>query len=419
MDLKSKRWLVLVASILINLCIGSGYAWSVFAKPMVAHLSSVTGVAVTAAAATLAFTISNLFGPVTMIIGGSVQDKFGPRWVIFAGAFLFGGGVFLTGFTNSTTWLYLSYGLLMGLGMGLIYSCTIANTVKWFPDKRGLVAGLATAGYGTGSIVVPPLANAMITSMGILATFRTLGIAYFIIIAVGSMFVMTAPVGYKPEGWNPPAPAAGSAVSGVDKNWNQMLADPMFYVLFLMLTAGAFSGLMIISQASPIIQEVTKVTPAVAAVGVSLLAMANTFGRIFWGAVSDRIGRYPALIIMYIIAGVATLSLSSIAAFGTFVAAIMFVGFCFGGTMGIFPALTADMFGPKNNGVNYGIMFCGFALAGYLGPILAANIKASNGNYTMAFMIAASMSIIGVVLTILVQNKGKKDRAARSMEAKA
>lgn len=414
MDLKSKRWLVLIASILINLCIGSGYAWSVFAKPMVAHLSSVTGVAVTAAAATLAFTISNLFGPVTMIIGGSVQDKFGPRWVIFAGAFMFGGGVFLTGFSNSTTWLYLTYGGLMGLGMGLIYSCTIANTVKWFPDKRGLVSGLATAGYGTGSIVVPPLANALIGSIGILATFRTLGIAYFIIIAVGSMFVLKAPAGYKPEGWTPPAPAPGSSVSGVDKNWNQMLVDPMFYVLLLMIMIGAFSGLMIISQASAIAQEMTQVTAAVAAVAVSMIALANTGGRLFWGWVSDLIGRYTALTLMYIISAVGVFALTAVSGYSLFLVAAMFIALCFGGIMGIFPALTADMFGPKNNGVNYGIMFTGFAIAAYLGPMTAASIRASSGGYVNAFIIAAVLSIAGILLTQVVRYKSKKNQEAAS-----
>ncbi|HBC91519.1 MAG TPA: MFS transporter [Pelotomaculum sp.] len=412
MDLKSKRWLVLIASVLINLCIGSGYAWSVFAKPMVAHLSSVTGVAVTAAAATLAFTISNLFGPVTMIIGGSVQDKFGPRWVIFVGAFIFGGGVFLTGFTTSTTWLYLSYGTLMGLGMGLIYSCTIANTVKFFPDKRGLVAGLATAGYGTGSIVVPPLANSMINSMGIMATFRTLGIAYFIIIAVGSFFVMTAPPGYKPEGWTPPAPSAGSAVSGVDKTWKQMLSDPIFYVLLLMIMIGAFSGLMIISQASAIAQETTKVTAAVAAVAVSMIALANTGGRLFWGWVSDVIGRYNALTIMYIISAVSVFALTATPSYSLFVVEAMFIALCFGGIMGIFPALTADMFGPKNNGVNYGIMFSGFAIAAYLGPMTAASVRASSGGYVTAFIVAAVISIVGILLTQVVRSKSKKMQEA-------
>lgn len=418
MDLKTKRWLVLVASVLINLCIGSGYAWSVFAKPMVAHLSLVTGVAVTAGAATLAFTISNLFGPVTMILGGSIQDKFGPRWVIFAGAFVFGGGVFLTGFTTSTTWLYLSYGTLMGLGMGLIYSCTIANTVKWFPDKRGLVSGLATAGYGFGSIVVPPLANSMINSMGIMATFRTLGIAYFIIIAVGSFFIMTAPIGYKPEGWTPPVPKAGSSVSGVDKNWREMLLDPMFYVLLAMIMIGAFAGLMIISQASMIAQETTKVTVAVAAVAVSMIALANTAGRLIWGWISDLIGRYTSLTIMYIISAVSVFGLTATPSYTLFLVEAMLIGLCFGGIMSIFPALTADMFGPKNNGVNYGIMFSGFAIAAYLGPMTAASIKASSGGYVTAFIIAAVVSIFGILLTQVVRIKSKKNQTVAA-EAKA
>ncbi|MDD4239303.1 MAG: OFA family MFS transporter [Desulfotomaculaceae bacterium] len=418
MDLKSKRWIVLVASVLINLCIGSGYAWSVFARPMVDHLSLVTGVAVTAGAATLAFTISNLFGPVTMILGGSIQDKFGPRWVIFAGAFVFGGGVFLTGFTTSTTWLYLSYGTLMGLGMGLIYSCTIANTVKFFPDKRGLVAGLATAGYGTGSILVPPLANSMINSMGIMATFRTLGIVYFIIIAVGSFFILTAPAGYKPEGWTPPVQKPGSSVSGVDKTWKEMMVDPMFYVLLAMIMIGAFAGLMIISQASAIAQEMTKVSVAVAAVAVSMIAMGNTAGRLIWGAISDAIGRYNSLTIMYIISAVSVFGLTAGPSYTLFMVEAILIGLCFGGIMSIFPALTADMFGPKNNGVNYGIMFTGFAIAAYLGPMTAAKVKAASGGYVSAFIIAAVVSIIGMLLTQVVRIQSKKKQEA-AIAAKA
>lgn len=407
MKLESKRWLILIASVIINLCIGSGYAWSVFAKPMVALLGA------TAAAVAMAFTICNSVSPVTMITGGRLVDKFGPKWVIFGGAFLFGGGILLTGYTKSLTWLYLSYGILAGFGMGFIYSCTIANTVKFFPDKRGLVAGIATAGYGTGSIVVAPVANWLITNYGVLAAFKILGISYIIIIAVLSQFIMTAPEGYKPEGWNPPAPTAGSTVTGVDKNWNQMLADPMFYVLLTMLFVGAFSGLMIISQASPIAQEVIKVTPATAALGVSLIALANTSGRVLWGWISDKIGRYAALTVMYIIAGVAVLALTSVSTFGGFVIATMLVGLCFGGVMGIFPALTADMFGPKNNGVNYGIMFSGFAIAGFFGPITAAKVKMASGGYTQAFIIAAALSIIGIILTQFLRYRSKK-----AMEAK-
>ncbi len=399
MDLKKKRWYVLGASLLINLCIGSGYAWSVYAGPLIKTFGW------SAAATALTFTIANAVSPICMITGGKIQDKFGPKWVIFAGGIVFGGGIFLSGLTKSLPWLYFSYGILGGFGMGLVYSCTIANTVKFFPDKRGLVAGMATAGYGFGPVLLAPLSQSLIASNGVLFTFKTLGIAYLVIIVVGSQFIMKAPAGYKPEGWEPPVSAA-SANTGKEKTWAQMLADPLFYLLFSMLTIGATSGLMIISQASPIAQEVVGVTPEEAAFAVSLVAIANMAGRISWGAVSDKIGRYNAIPIMYIILAAAmfTLTLVSTGGFIMYVLAVMFVGFCFGGFMGVFPALTADCFGAKNNGVNYGFMFGGFALGGYIGPVMAASIKAgNNGDYTNAFLIAAAMCVLGIVITFIVR----------------
>ncbi|MDD4237938.1 MAG: OFA family MFS transporter [Desulfotomaculaceae bacterium] len=409
MNLDSKRWLVLIASCLINLCVGSIYAWSVFAKPLVALLG------VSGAAAAMAFTIANSISPIPMVLGGRLQDKFGPKWVIFVGGVLFGIGWIGSGYTSSLTALYVFYGIFAGLGVGTVYSCTIANTVKFFPDKRGLVAGIVTAAYGLSAVLVGPIANSLIASSGVLNTFKVLGIVFLVVIVGCSFFVMTAPAGYKPAGWNPPAPAAGSAVSGVDKNWPQMLLDPKFYILMLMLMAGAFSGLMIVSQASPIAQEVIKVTPATAALVVSILALANMAGRIFWGWVSDIAGRYNSLTVMYIILAISMFVLSTVNTFTPFMLVVMAVGFCFGGLMGIFPALTADTFGPKNNGVNYGIMFCGFALAAYFGPITAAKIKIASGGYTQAFIIAATISIIGILLTQLVRYKNKKAQEARAI----
>lgn len=405
MDLKKKRWFVLGASLLINLCIGSGYAWSVYAGPLIKTFGW------TAAATALTFTIANAVSPICMITGGKIQDKFGPKWVIFAGGIVFGGGIFLSGLTKSLPWLYFSYGILSGFGMGLVYSCTIANTVKFFPDKRGLVAGMATAGYGFGPVLLAPLSQSLIASYGVLFTFRSLGIVYLIVILVGSQFILKAPTGYKPEGWEPPAASGTSANTGKEKTWSQMLADPLFYLLFTMLTIGATSGLMIISQASPIAQEVVGVSPEQAAFAVSLVAIANMAGRITWGAVSDKIGRYNALPIMYVILAAAMFALTFVTAgnFILFVLAVMFVGFCFGGFMGVFPALTADCFGAKNNGVNYGFMFGGFALGGYIGPVMAATIKAgNNGDYTNAFLIAAAMCILGIAVTFIVRKSNKR-----------
>ncbi|HBD64573.1 MAG TPA: MFS transporter [Clostridiales bacterium] len=405
MELKKKRWFVLGASLLINLCIGSGYAWSVYAGPLIKTFGW------SAAATALTFTISNAVSPICMITGGKIQDKFGPKWVIFAGGIVFGGGIFLSGLTTSLSWLYFSYGILSGFGMGLVYSCTIANTVKFFPDKRGLVAGLATAGYGFGPVLLAPLSQSLIASHGVLFTFKALGITYLVVILVGSQFIMKAPAGYKPEGWEPTAITAVSSNTGKEKTWSQMLADPLFYLLFSMLTIGATSGLMIISQASPIAQEVVGLSAEQAAFAVSLVAIANMAGRITWGAVSDKIGRYNALPIMYVVLAAAMFSLTLVTAgnFTMFLLAVMFVGFCFGGFMGVFPALTADCFGAKNNGVNYGFMFGGFALGGYIGPVMAATIKAgNNGDYTNAFLIAAAMCILGIIVTFIVRKLNKK-----------
>ncbi|MDF3001328.1 MAG: NarK [Bacillota bacterium] len=411
MDLKKKRWFILGASLVINLCIGSGYAWSVFAGPLIKTFGW------TAAATALTFTIANAVSPITMITGGKIQDKYGPKWVIFAGGILFGGGIFLSGLTTSLAWLYVSYGIIAGFGMGLVYSCTIANTVKFFPDKRGLVGGLATAGYGSGAIIFAPIAQQIIAGSGVLFTFKTLGIIYLVVILVGSRFIMAAPAGYKPEGWEPPAITATSSNTGKDKTWSQMLADPLFYVLVVMFVIGAMAGLMIISQASPIAQEVIGVDPALAAVAVSCVAIANTCGRVIWGWISDKIGRYNALPLMYILSGAMMFTLSTIGAgqFALFVVVVMAIGFCFGGFMGVFPALTADSFGPRNNGVNYGFMFTGFAIGAYVGPVLAATVKANNnGAYTNAFLIAAALSIVGIALTFIVRMMKKRAAAATS-----
>lgn len=402
MDLKTKRWLILAASMLINLCIGTGYAWSVYAGPLNKMFAEWGAPAIA-----FTFTISNLVGPIPMIFGGRLQDQFGPKWVIFAGGILFGGGIFLCSMTKSIGWLYMCYGILAGVGMGTVYGCTIANTVKFFPDKRGLVAGLATGGYGFGPVLFAPIIASIIASSTVLNAFKITGLVYLAVILIGSQFIMRAPVGYVPEGWTPPAPAAGGgAPAATDKTWSQMLADPKYYIMLLLLTLGTTSGLMIVSQASPIAQTIVKVEPLQAASAVSLVALANCLGRICWGFISDRIGRYNALPIMYGLSGISMFLLTTIGegTFSQFVIFAMLVGFCFGGTMGVFPALTADTFGGKNNGVNYGFMFIGFALGGYIGPMMAANFReSSGGSYNMAFIIGGILALCGIVVSFIAR----------------
>lgn len=402
----TNRWLILVSGILINLCIGSAYAWSVFQKPLITMFKWSTS------EASLAFTLSLSLVPLAMIVAGKIQDQKGPKMVIFVGGIIFSLGIIGAGFTTDLSFLYATYGVLGGIGIGTIYACTVANTVKFFPDKRGLASGLVVAGFGSGAVVLAPLSSSLIQAYGVLTAFKILGVAYLVVISACSLLVKTAPPGYRPAGWVPPAPSAAT-ITGTDKSWREMLADPIFYVLWGMYTIGTISGLMVIGHASPIGQEVIKLNPQTAAMAVGFLALANTAGRIFWGWVSDKIGRYNSVMIMFILAGLMMFAMTQVSTFLPFVAVLMAIGLCFGGFMGIFPSITADMFGPKNLGMNYGIIFTAYGASAFIGPRLAARFKEmNNGDYTQAFLIAAGLSVLGILLTFIAQYRKKKADAS-------
>ena len=399
MDMDKKRWVVLAASSLINLCIGSIYAWSVFAAPLAAKLNALMGSGYTAADLAIAFTVANSVGPITMISGGFINDKMGPKWVILTGGAMFGIGMILTGLVTSLPMIIVTYGLILGLGLGMAYGCTINNTVKFFPDKRGLVGGITTACYGLSSVLVPPIANALNASLGVSMSFVILGAAFLLIILVSSAFIVKCPVGYAPEGFVAPAKAS-AAPEG--KDWKRMLSDPLFYLMIVMLTCGAFSGLMITSQASPMAQGMAGMSVALAATAVSVLALFNSAGRIVAGTLSDKFGRVTVLIGAFVleIAGLALLLGTGSGDIFKFMAGVSVIGVCFGALMGVYPGFTADQFGVRHNSVNYGIMFIGFAVAGYFGPSTCGKILHSTGSYSPAFLVSMALAAVGILLAV-------------------
>ena len=410
-SLDKKRWWVLIASSLINLCIGSMYAWSVFAAPLAAKLSALLGTTLTAADLAIVFTVTNSIGPITMISGGYITDKLGgPRAVILIGGSMFGVGMLLTGFATTLTQVIITYGLLVGLGLGMAYGCTINNTVKFFPDKRGLVGGIATATYGLSSVLIPPVANALNNSVGVSMSFVILGIAFLVIIVTCSMFIIKCPADYVPEGFVPKVAAVPGKMQTADKNWKQMLADPVFYIMIIMLTCGAFSGLMITSQASPMAQRMAGMTVGMAATAVSVLALFNAAGRIVAGTLSDRFGRVTVLRGAFVleIIGLAMLLMTGEGDTFMFMAAVSVIGICFGALMGVYPGFTADQFGVRNNSVNYGIMFIGFAVAGYFGPSTCGRILGSTGSYGTAFIVSAVLAVVGIALSFLYRRAASR-----------
>lgn len=405
MDLNKKRWFVFAASCLINLCIGSLYAWSVFATPLAQHLNAVTGSNITSLA--IVFTIANAVGPITMIGGGALNRKLGTRNVILIGGTLFGLGMIATGFAQSLGALIVTYGLGVGLGLGMVYGCTISNTVKFFPDKSGLIGGGVTAAYGISSVIVPIVASALMSVVSVTSAFKILGAAMLVIIVGSAFFIEACPNDFCPAGYTPPAKQSGAASEG--KDWRAMTKDPVFYVMICMLCCGAFSGMMIISQASPLAQRITDITPAVAATVVSVIALCNTGGRIIAGYLSDRLGVMRTIRLVFIgsLIGLAMLFVSGLGVHALFYAGVCIIALMFGSIMGVYPGFTAAQFGRRHSSVNYGIMFIGFALAGVFGPMIMSSLYASTGSDQTAFIVAFALELVGLALTTVYAKLNK------------
>ena len=401
--LTKKRWVILIASCLINLCVGSMYAWSSLSAPMATELG------VEASAMASVFSTANAVGFITMIIGGLLNDKYGPRWVMFVGGLMFGLGMFTCGFAKSVGNLTLSYGVILGLGLSLVYGCTISNTIKFFPDKRGMVGGMTTAFYGISSVIFAPVADALSNAFGARATFKILGIVFLVIICAGSFIMQKCPAGFVPTGYVAPV-ATGKKAN--DKTPAEMLKMPIFYVMLLMLTCGGIFGMMIISQAKGIAITMVNAAPATATLFVSVLCLFNTAGRLVAGSLSDKLGRINTLTIALVVALVglaALLGASLTGAMALFAVGVILIGICFGTFMGVFPGFCTDQFGQKNNTVNYGIMWIGFCLAGIVGPTILTKVHNATGTYTLAFVISLCIAVAGLVLTFVYRAVAKKN----------
>ncbi|MFM2481295.1 OFA family MFS transporter [Celerinatantimonas sp. YJH-8] len=401
MDYSKKRWLILLASCFINLCIGSMYAWSVFSTPMAAYLQQLTGQPITAADLAIVFVVCNSIGPITMITGGKINDTFGPKLVIFVGGVMFGGGMLLCGYASHISQLILFYGIITGLGLGMVYGSTISTSIKFFPDKRGLVGGLTTALFGISSVIIPPIAAAITQHMGVIASFKIIGLAFLLIVCICSLFMQKCPDHFKPAGWQPKISTIAS--THPDKNWRQMLQTPVFYLLMVLLMCGAVAGLMCIAMASPLAQNLIGMDTIQATAAVSTLALFNVCGRIVAGFLSDKFGRINTLALACLLSIIGLYLIYSAGRGDTtlFYISISLIGICFGAFMGVFPGLTADQFGVKNNSVNFGIMFCGFAIAGYVGPTIMNSVFGATHSYKDAFLIGIAFCVVGLISTFI------------------
>ena len=393
------RWGIAAAAVCMQICLGAVYGWSVFKKPLMGaeHWSET--------AVQLNFTLAILFLGFGTIIGGLWQDKVGPRKVATVAGVIYGLGYMVSGIAaahHSLNWLYVGYGVLTGIGMGMGYICPVATLVKWFPDRRGLMTGVAVCGYGFGAAVMGPFAAWEIIHYGAPATFWTLGIVYLLVVVIAAQFYANPPVGWRPAGWEPRTSVA-KAATAVDFTVGEALGSWQFYLLFLLLFLNVSAGIMIISQASPMAQEMVGMTVLKAAAMVSVISLCNGFGRVFWAWVSDYLGRSRVYFLLFLIQAAIFIMLPRIHSFSLFTISFAIIGLCYGGGFGTMPSFTADFFGAKAMGGIYGIILLAWGLAAIPSPIMIAHIHQNLGRYAPAINVIAVVMVIALIFPILAR----------------
>ncbi len=398
MERKVNRWAVLFASVGIILCQGGIYAFSVFSTPLAkANNWSVPEVMI-------AFTICISLSPIPMLIGGKISDKGKSRELILFSSVLLAISFMLTGFATELWQLYLFYGILGTCGLNFGYIACINNCIRFFPDKKGLCSGIVITGIGLGTTVFAPISTWLIGQYSVKTTFIILGAVYLIISLVCVAIIRNAPL----------EPATKLVKETVSKNeqdysWKEMLKTPIFYVIVLMYAIGGFSGIMVSGNAADIGVNMFQLTPMLAATYVSMYAISNCLGRVFWGHISDKTSSSNTMLMIYGMIGVSLFCIIGVhSAFGLAVGLIG-LGLCEGGVAAVMPPITIEAFGSKNQGLNYGFVFAGYSIAALVAPTLAANIgEKNNGDYTGIFLIGIGLIVAGCLLLFLYKNLQKK-----------
>ncbi len=406
------RWVLAIAAFLMQLALGSVYAWSVFLKPVASLYYHVPAKLLGSAElkpTNFTFSIVLLALGITAGFGGYLNNRFGPRVVATAGGILYGIGVLLAAFAAPNIFvLYLTFGIIGGIGIGLGYIVALAMLIKWFPDRRGFITGLAVAGFGGGALITGLVAAALIASVGVNNTFLYLGIAYLVVIVVVAQFFRTAPDGYAPAGWTPSARQQSDRVAR-DYTLLEAFRLPRWYLLWLILALNVTAGAALISVASPLAQKFTGVDAVTAALLVSVIGIFNGAGRLFWGWLSDGIGRPFTFLSMFVIQAIVFALLPSVSNFTVLLIPAAIIALCYGGGFGTMPAFAADFFGPKNAGTIYGAMLTAWSAGGIVGPILITSFGAgTNIDYRTPLYIIAVIMLVSAALPLIARTLARR-----------
>src|SRR5215213_6361650 len=396
-DKVTNRWLIAAAGVLMQVALGAVYAWSVFRKPLSEEYDA------SVSTVNVAFTLTIVFLGISAYFGGLWMAKAGPRKVAMTAGLLYGTGVILASLASSSvTLLYLTYGVIAGIGIGLRYIVPIATLIKWFPDKRGVITGIAVAGFVAGAVLTAPIAKSLISSMGVFETFAILGVLYAVMVVGASFFIKNPPEGYKPEGWEPDTTERADR-SGREFEFGQAVRTWQWYALWSLLFLNVTAGIAVISEAAPMAEEIGGASATAAASLVSLIAIFNGFGRFAWASFSDVIGRRWVFLSMFVLQIGLFLLLPNAGSYALFAVLACAILLCYGGGFGTMPAFAADYFGSKNVGQVYGAMLTAWGIAGVVGPQLISYIKDSTGEYTNAFYIIAGIMLLSASVPFIVR----------------
>lgn len=403
------RWLVVIGAILIQLSLGAIYAWSVFTPAL-------KNVGWSKMQTQVVFAIGLAFFAIIMVWAGKKLPTWGPRKLTMISGLVLGAGYALAGLFGGTNfWLLLLFiGIIGGSGIGIGYVVPIAVGMRWFPDKKGMITGLAVAGFGFGAMGWVKLAGSwghLLATLGLSTTFIIYGVAFATLVITGGLWMVFPPEGWLPTGYTPPETTDTS--TGINNGFTsgEMLSTRQFYYIFLTFVFSAGAGLMSIGLMKLYPMEALQgagysAAEASAIAGTAMaifFSLANGIGRIAWGMMSDLMGRKAAIVIMTATQGICVIGFPTMATNELILyVGATFIGFNFGGNFALFPTMTADTFGAKNVGQNYPFVFLAYGVGGIFGPILGGMLG-DMGNFPMAFTICGVLCLVGAVLTYNVQ----------------
>ena len=384
---------VLFGAVLLQLCLGAIYSWSLFNQPLIDKYGwGKEQVLFTYSLAIFIFALST-------VVSGRLVDRYGPKRIAMIGGIVYGVGMMLSSIATSLTMLYLSYGVLAGLGVGFAYVCPLSTCLKWFPDKKGLITGITVGAFGAGSMVFKSVIVGLLNGVGVSQTFFYLGLIYMGLVVLGAQFLKLPPL------------SKLEVVQDMDLRTDrdltvkEMIKTPSFYFVWTMFLLGTMPGLLVIGLAKDIGIEMVSLEAVVAAQAVVFIALFNAGGRLIWGMLSDKFGRLPVISSMFIVSIVCLLYMSMIPmSLLSFYICLFGVASCFGGFLSVFPTLTSELYGMKNLGANYGVIFQAYGIAALIGPL----IKGGASGFNQTFLIASGFAFLGGLLALKLWHSNRK-----------